>query len=578
MIKLASSVKTRLIATLAVGIVFMIGIGIAAEVGLQANNADASELYDVQMQKQLAMAEVRTNLLQVRIEGLAAFGYRDETRIANLDERVEELKVKSQDAWQHYQSLASASGNTSEQLGQLERNLDQFWQGYERVTREMQAGNFDLVDTIGSTVISPAYRQFIELTNGLVASDQQRMSTAYQAGQARYDVLSNSILVAILLAVGLSVVLAVWLIRSIVRPLSEAQMLADAIASGDLTRQVSNHRRDEFGRMLESMREMQNRLTDIVGNVREGADSVYSAVAEISNGNDDLSARTQEQAASLEQTAASMDQMTSTVKQNGDSMRSMSELATGMSGEVRQGSAMIGRTREAMAEINDSSSRIENIVGLIDSIAFQTNLLALNASVEAARAGEQGRGFAVVASEVRNLATRSADAATEIRDLVAQNVDKARNGVELVEQSERILSNLLGRAGQVNGLVSEIESATREQISGIEQVNQAVAQMDSATQQNAALVEESAAAGHSLKEQADELSRQVAIFTLNKRSNARPAPTHGQVTSAPLPVSRPAPHSHSKAATSSSSGPVATKKAPRAAEPVTADDSDWETF
>jgi methyl-accepting chemotaxis protein len=241
---------------------------------------------------------------------------------------------------------------------------------------------------------------------------------------------------------------------------------------------------------------------------------VSTAAQQIANGNDDLSQRTQEQASSLEETASSMEQMTSTVKQNAENASHANQLARGAREQAERGGEVAGRVITAMGDINVSSRKISEIVGLIQEIAFQTNLLALNAAVEAARAGEQGRGFAVVATEVRSLSQRSASAAKEIKALIDDSAEKVRSGSELVNESAKVLADIVDSVKKVTDIVAEIAAASHEQSAGIEQVNKAVMQMDEMTQQNAALVEEAAAAARAMQEQAGELTRQVGFFQL----------------------------------------------------------------
>ncbi|WP_175750988.1 methyl-accepting chemotaxis protein [Burkholderia anthina] len=291
----------------------------------------------------------------------------------------------------------------------------------------------------------------------------------------------------------------------------EAAALAIRIAQGDLSRPVPVRDGDSTS-MMAAMRDMQARLQAAIGGVRQSAESIASASREIASGNDDLSQRTEEQAASLEETAASMEQLTATVKQNADNARQASGLANNASEIARAGNDVVSRVIGTMGEIDDSSRKIADIIGVIEGIAFQTNILALNAAVEAARAGEQGRGFAVVAGEVRSLAQRSATAAKEIRELIVDSVERVRNGSMLVGQAGTTMGEILQAVARVTDIMGEIAAASEEQASGITQVGRAVTQMDQVTQQNAALVEEAAAAAALLQEQAGRLRDAVGAF------------------------------------------------------------------
>ncbi len=291
----------------------------------------------------------------------------------------------------------------------------------------------------------------------------------------------------------------------------EAASLAARIAAGDLTRPVAVRAGDGTS-MMAAMRDMQGRLRSTIGGIRRAAESIAAASHEIASGNHDLSQRTEQQAASLEETAASMEELTATVKQNAENARQASGLANNASEIALKGNDVVSRVIGTMGEINDSSRKIADIIGVIDGIAFQTNILALNAAVEAARAGEQGRGFAVVAGEVRSLAQRSATAAKEIKQLIDASVERVNNGSALVERAGATMAEIVQAVRRVTDIMGEISAASEEQSSGISQVGRAVTQMDEMTQQNAALVEEAAAAASSLQEQAARLRESVSAF------------------------------------------------------------------
>jgi len=315
-----------------------------------------------------------------------------------------------------------------------------------------------------------------------------------------------------------------WLLtRSIVQPIGEALLIAETVASGDLSQEFETKRGGDFGRLLRGMGEMEDTLTDLVTRIKASTDSIAVASRQIAAGNQDLSSRTEEQASSLEQTAASMEELTSTVKQNADNARQANQLAVSASEVAVKGGSVVSQVVDTMGSINASSRKIVDIIGVIDGIAFQTNILALNAAVEAARAGEQGRGFAVVASEVRSLAQRSAAAAKEIKTLIGDSVEKVEEGSKQVEEAGRTMEEIVGSVKRVTDIMGEITAASQEQTSGIEQINQAITQMDQVTQQNAALVEEASAAAQSLQEQADSLVRAVSTFKLDAQEEALPA-------------------------------------------------------
>lgn len=324
----------------------------------------------------------------------------------------------------------------------------------------------------------------------------------------------RSTLVLAVIGVILAIGLGLFITRIITAPLQEAVNTARRVADGDLTSRVEVKHTDETGQLLTALKEMNENLVHIVGDVRTGADSIATATEQIAAGNADLSQRTEEQASALEETASSMEELTSTVKQNADNAQQANQLAISASGVAVKGGDVINRVVRTMESITESSRKISDIIGVIDGIAFQTNILALNAAVEAARAGEQGRGFAVVAAEVRSLAQRSAAAAKEIKTLIEDSVGKVQDGSRLVEEAGHTTQEIVTSIKRVTDIMAEISAASLEQSSGIEQVNTAITQMDDVTQQNAALVEEAAAAAESLEEQAQQMVQAVTRFKL----------------------------------------------------------------
>jgi len=344
------------------------------------------------------------------------------------------------------------------------------------------------------------------------ADDQAAMVASRQSSRNTNLILA---LVA-LLAAGVAVTLSWLMQKKVVAELARAANMAKEVAGGNLNMDASTQRQDEVGDLLRALSAMQTSLVSVVTLVRQGSDGVATASAEIAQGNNDLSARTEHQASALEQTAASMEELGSTVKQNADSAQQANQLALNASIVAVKGGDVVAQVVDTMKGINDASRKISDIISVIDGIAFQTNILALNAAVEAARAGEQGRGFAVVASEVRSLAGRSAEAAKEIKSLINASVERVEQGTTLVDQAGATMTEVVSSIRRVTDIMGEISAASNEQSLGVSQVGEAVSQMDQATQQNAALVEEMAAAASSLKSQAQELVQTVAVFKLSQ--------------------------------------------------------------
>ena len=329
--------------------------------------------------------------------------------------------------------------------------------------------------------------------------------------------LDRNIVVVSVVVVALGLAgLAIYL-RGVVSSLGadpyELKRIADAVAAGDLGVSMRVREGDTHS-ALAKLRTMTERLATSVHAVRQGAEAVSNGSAEIASGNSDLSRRTEGQASALEQTSASMEQLGSTVTQNADHARTANQLAQGASTVAQQGGEVVNQVVDTMKGIENSSRKIADIIAVIDGIAFQTNILALNAAVEAARAGEQGRGFAVVAGEVRNLAQRSGQAAKEIKDLIGESVERVERGVTLADKAGTTMQEVVGSIRRVSDLVGEISSASAEQSAGVSQVGEAVLQMDQTTQQNAALVEQMSASATSLRQQAEDLVRAVAVFRL----------------------------------------------------------------
>ncbi|CAI1705991.1 Dipeptide chemoreceptor protein [Serratia marcescens] len=365
--------------------------------------------------------------------------------------------------------------------------------------------------------------QYLQLVNGDI-------SEARDANQFSFTLAGLMLAGAVLMLIVVTGSAMWWLRTMLVQPLNQIRSHFERIAAGDLATPIQVYGRNEISMLFASLQRTQQSLIGTVGAVRDGAESILIGLQEISEGNNDLSSRTEQQAASLEETAASMEQLTATVKQNADNARQASQLARDASATAAKGGELAGDVVTTMHDIANSSQKIGAITSVIDGIAFQTNILALNAAVEAARAGEQGRGFAVVAGEVRNLASRSAQAAKEIKVLIDESVSRVKHGSVLVENSGATMQDIVRSVTRVTDIMGEIASASDEQSRGIEQVTQAVTQMDQVTQQNAALVEESASAATALEEQAITLADAVAVFRLADDNFVAPGNSNNAVS------------------------------------------------
>ena len=400
-------------------------------------------------------------------------------------------------------------------FAQLPMLMDKFWKIAEVNIGFIQSGHREQAFAYLVDQTIPARNQVLQALETGVGVQGEALSVDIQTIQGAVQSTSTALLLLVVSIVVVLLAFAVRVATQLRRRVTRSQLAAERVRDGDLRATAQDDTDDEFSPLLIALSEMQASLSRVVSSVRQGSESVATASAEIAQGNTDLSMRTERQASALEETAASMEELGSTVRQNADSARLANELAQNASAVAVQGGEVVSQVVGTMKGINDSSRKIADIIGVIDSIAFQTNILALNAAVEAARAGEQGRGFAVVAAEVRNLASRSADAAKEIKTLIGDSVTRVDQGSVLVDQAGATMSQIVTAIKHVSDIVGKISTASAEQSAGVAQVGEAVSNMDQTTQQNAALVEEMAAAASSLKSQAQELVQAVAVFKVS---------------------------------------------------------------
>jgi methyl-accepting chemotaxis protein-1 (serine sensor receptor) len=382
----------------------------------------------------------------------------------------------------------------------------------------LRANDLTTAQRLMEEKVRPMYNLVKKDIDALVQLQLDEARKEYVVADQRFLTIRAISMVAMTAGIFFAVLFGWLMVRSISRQLGaepgEAAHVAQSVGAGDLSTRIEL-RHGDTSSLMAQLKLMQDNLVKVVSTVRQGSGSVSTASAEIAQGNQDLSSRTESQASALQETAASMEELSSTVRQNADNARQANQLAQNASTVAVQGGEVVAQVVDTMKGINDSSKKIADIISVIDGIAFQTNILALNAAVEAARAGEQGRGFAVVAGEVRNLASRSAEAAKEIKTLITDSVSRVEQGSALADQAGNTMNDIVSGIRRVTDIMGEISAASAEQSAGVSQVGEAVTQMDQATQQNAALVEEMAAAASSLKSQAQELVQAVAVFKLS---------------------------------------------------------------
>ena len=587
-------IATRLTLAFAVMVLLLIALG---AISLLRSAHQSEKLHDVvdtriPITKSLGVLADSANTQAIQFRNLVLFS--SEPIAKSAVDQITAARAATADQYKLLDTLIS-SPKGEEILARMLKARAEFLKAGDEFLALAQKGQKDEAVKLLEEKLRPAQLDYQKTLREQVEFQAQLTTEAGKEADSAASALQRDVLIAGVAAIAVAIFLAFAIIRSITRPLAQAVQAADRVAAGDLSGDIVVQSQDETGHLLSALQRMQQSLVTTVSTVRGNAESVASASAQIASGNNDLSARTEQQASALEETAASMEELGSTVRQNADNARQANQLALNASTVAVQGGDVVAEVVETMKGINASSSKIADIISVIDGIAFQTNILALNAAVEAARAGEQGRGFAVVAGEVRSLAGRSAEAAKEIKGLITASVERVEQGTQLVDKAGATMTEVVAAIRRVTDIMGEISAASSEQSAGVGQVGEAVTQMDQATQQNAALVEEMAAAASSLNSQAGELVNAVAVFRLagdgsgagNYRAPA-PAPAVRKPMGMPAPAARAA--VTSKPATKAASASrLAAPKGPAAASPTAAapkapakagggGDEDWESF
>lgn len=540
------TIRTRMLGAIGVVMVLLGLLGGAGMLGMFRIQSLSQDFMSGPYVKMGHMAQLRSELGSVRTS---------EKDMIIQYERPEEVR-KAYERWAGLieQTKTTLGRFTSDRDAQddvlaesIITRIDNYRKAFEPVARQLEAGGYDSA-TIANRTSAKALAEVMEAEKLMAQLDQMlhQLSDVQAAGEQEVARQTRWLFIgAVLLTLLVVIPLTLLNMQSICAPLVSARQMALTIANGDLSQKVVVTGKDELSDLLRALDQMQQGLSTMVVQVRDASSNIATASQEIATGNQDLSARTEQTASNVQETVASLSQLTATVQQTAASSQLANQLASSASGTAQQGGQIVGRAVVSMQQISSSSRKIGDIIGLIDSIAFQTNILALNAAVEAARAGEQGRGFAVVAAEVRSLAQRSAQAANEIKGLIHTSGQAVDGGVREVEEAGKTMKVMVESVQRVGDIIGEISAAASEQSMGIGQVNQAVGDIERMTQQNAALVEESAAAAQSLREQASRLAQLVSQFrvaggselgVLRSAPGAVPAPRPGL---APASLAKP---------------------------------------
>jgi len=570
------SIRHRLLGGMLVVSVLIMALGIWASISYKGLQSQTDELLDAQ-------ASVSRDTGAI----LAAFDRiqrHEQSVLLNSNNAVEAAEHKTR--WDKEVAATTALLSAPTPDAERAKHLGEGAAGLAAYAKELGPVLQQVVEAKLDNTAGYAYaqRSLPELEKArttfaaMVKETEERINTERAEAKRVGTIQSNVRLGGALLVLGIFFALMWTVARSIAKPLVAATACAQRIARGDLSENIVDNGKDEISTFVRVLGDMQMSLRDIVGQVRASADSISIASAEVASGNLDLSQRTEHAASNLQETAASLHELTGNVRHSAESAAQATQLASSASQVAERGGKVVAQVVKTMDEINASSRKIADITGVIDGIAFQTNILALNAAVEAARAGEQGRGFAVVAAEVRSLAQRSAEAAKEIKSLIGTSVDRVENGARQVQDAGSTMTEIVGSVRRVNDIIGEITAASSEQSTGIGQVNTAVTQLDQMTQQNAALVEESAAAAESLKDQAQRLMKVVATFRLDGNGSlaVEAAPAAAAPARRATPARAAAPVKRPAAATVAT--PAAAPVAAAPATAPTAGDDEWTSF
>ena len=512
---LKMSMKGRLLALAGLAVLAVAMVGALAVGSNRVNQQAMVLLFDRDTQSLVRLQRMENLLLEVRFR--AAGVLLEQLPVQGSVNHLKEVRKELASVWQAFAPDGASmfvAGEGQAAFAQLRER----WDTVDQTLGKLEAG-YDRKDNAVLTAVLEEewplmHKAAVKPLQALIPLTQATAADAYAQAQAQSERLLQAGLFGGIACLLVLVATAAWTIRSLLAPLAGVEAAMRHIADGDLSTALPPPRHDELGRMLEALAAMQRQLRELVGQVRRSTDSISTASSEIATGTLDLSNRTEQAASNLQQTAAAVSQLTGAVKSSADAAQQAGRLAETAAQVAQRGGAVVSEVVATMDDINASSKKISDIIAVIDGIAFQTNILALNAAVEAARAGEQGRGFAVVASEVRALAGRSAQAAREIKALIGASVDKVEGGSRLVADAGQTMEEIVSSVRRVCDIINEISAASSEQSEGIGQVDGAVSRLDQMTQQNAALVEESAAAADSLKDQAAMLAGVIGRFRL----------------------------------------------------------------